>query len=398
MARKRTDRSINNISLIDEGEGGTSDSTENNPRSWWGGLTRNGRWLIVGVIALVSIGAFGAGMKYLDDTAKAEKKLAVKDRSVISSINPFVPPDPTPQLSKEYIYAGSRLLAVEDANAQAAPPADLAIWRPGTTQGVWWVLNPASGTEWTTVNWGAPGDVPIPGDYDGDGTTDFSVLRPTNNTWYIFYSSIGPASFAYGQAGDLPAQADYDGDGKTDRAVYRPPTGGATNGVWHIQGSSIGYYTQTWGEAGDIPASADYDGDGKADMAIWRSSNSSFYWIGSVSQGAYPAVSIGQSGEPVSSDYDGDGKADFAVYNDSSATWYIRQSTTGTIVTNSWGSPSDIETAVHNDYDGDGKTDLAVWRNSNGYWYIRQSGSNNSPRTVGWGQPGDTPAPAFYRR
>ena len=38
------------------------------------------------------------------------------------------PPSGTPQLSKEYIYAsGSRLLAVEDANANAAPPADLAV-------------------------------------------------------------------------------------------------------------------------------------------------------------------------------------------------------------------------------------------------------------------------------
>jgi len=43
-----------------------------------------------------------------------------------------------PQLSREYLYAGSRLLAVEDANANAAPPADLAIWRP--TSGEWWVM------------------------------------------------------------------------------------------------------------------------------------------------------------------------------------------------------------------------------------------------------------------
>ncbi len=48
------------------------------------------------------------------------------------------PTSPTPQLSKEYIYAGSRLLVVEDANANAAPPADLAIWRPG--DGYWHVM------------------------------------------------------------------------------------------------------------------------------------------------------------------------------------------------------------------------------------------------------------------
>ena len=48
-----------------------------------------------------------------------------------STWNPLAAPLPTatPQLSKEYIYAGQRLLTVEDANANAAPPADLAVWR-----------------------------------------------------------------------------------------------------------------------------------------------------------------------------------------------------------------------------------------------------------------------------
>ena len=83
-------------------------------------------------------------------------------------------PTPTPQLSKEYIYAGSRLLSVVDANAQEAPPADLAVWRPST--GGWWVM----GGQWSlqvTQNWGSSGDVPVQGDYDGDGKTDFAVWR-----------------------------------------------------------------------------------------------------------------------------------------------------------------------------------------------------------------------------
>lgn len=44
-------------------------------------------------------------------------------RNAPNNWNPFAAPlpDPTPQLSKEYIYAGSRLLAVEDANAGISP-------------------------------------------------------------------------------------------------------------------------------------------------------------------------------------------------------------------------------------------------------------------------------------
>ena len=299
------------------------------------------------------------------------------------------PPTPMPQLAKEYIYAGTRLLAVEDANANAAPPADLAIWRPST--GVWWVMGGDNSAQ-TVQAWGTTGDKPVPGDYDGDGKTDFSIFRPSTGQWFVLQSSDNTwaSVLAWGTSTDIRVPADYDGDGRTDRAVWRP-----SDGVWYIVKSSTGAsFYEMYGTNGDTPAPADYDGDGRADIAVWRNSDRKFYSLNSSNNSSFIVPFTQSSSQPVCSDYDGDGKADHAVR--SGANWIIRQSSNGQTVSVSWHQPTDL--AVQNDYDADGKTDIATWRNGTGTWYIRQSGSRNLLRQVQWGSPGDIPVPAFYRR
>jgi len=359
----------------------------------WTTLRKPSNWWIFALIALLSLGALGAGLKYLEEDAQREQAKSTKDRSMFSSVNPFVTASPTPTLSKEFLYASSRLLSVIDKNSTEAPPADLAVWRPSSG---WWFVMGQTGSQETYYPWGMNGDKPVPGDYDGDGKTDFSVFRPSNNIWYIVYSSTGGNnSYPFGSSGDLPAQADFDGDGKTDAAVFRPSTG-----YWHILGSTVGYYTLPFGSSGDLPAVADYDGDGRADCAVWRPSDRNFYSLSSSNLSTHTITTGISSGtydwRTVSGDYDGDGKADYGAYDRTAANWYIYQSTTATLVTTQWQSGGDTE--VPNDYDGDGKTDIASWRDANGDWYIRQSGSSGSLRQVHWGTTGDIPVPAFYRR
>jgi hypothetical protein len=55
--------------------------------------------------------------------------------------------------------------------------------------------------------WGDSGDVPVPGDYDGDGRADIVVYRPSTAHWFVLKSSTRFSTwdtYQWGSAGDVP--------------------------------------------------------------------------------------------------------------------------------------------------------------------------------------------------
>jgi uncharacterized delta-60 repeat protein len=263
--------------------------------------------------------------------------------------------------------------------------SDFTVYRPSNQ--FWYGLN-SSNSAFTQYQFGATGDILAPADYNFDGKCDLGIFR-NGEWWYQAPNGQHTSAAVWGQAGDKPIPSDWDGDGKTDFIVFRP-----SNGVWYRLSSGTGQMSFIqFGIAEDIPLQADFDGDGKSDVAVYRPSTGTWYWLNS-SNNQFAGVPFGAVGDkPQTGDFDGDGKTDLAVYRPSNGYWYFLYSGSnysfGAIP---FGISEDRPTVA--DYDGDGKTDIAVFRPSTGTWYVLRSQAGFMG--IQFGTNGDIPIPSAY--
>jgi uncharacterized repeat protein (TIGR03803 family) len=283
--------------------------------------------------------------------------------------------------------------------------SDMVVYRP--TTGIWSIRSSSTGyseASATSYQWGTAGDIPLVADFDGDGKTDLVVYRPATGVWYVRLSSSGYANwtaYQWGAGGvgldeDVPLVGDFDGDGKTDLVVYRP-----TTGVWYVCYSGSSYGTASafqWGTDGDIPLAGDFDGDGKTDVTVYRPSTGVWYVLASSSHyTSWTAYQWGTVGDiPLVTDFDGDGKTDVTVYRPSTGVWFVLSSSSHyrSWTGYQWGTVGDNPLVT--DFDGDGKTDVTVYRPSTGVWYALASSSHYTSGTAyQWGTVGDIPVTDF---
>jgi hypothetical protein len=272
------------------------------------------------------------------------------------------------------------------------------------TTGLWASLTSSTGfTGATNRIWG--GSMIAPGDYDGDGRGDLVTFERTRSSFEptSFYVTTSSTLFTktivlrmndLGLSADpwVPAPGDYDGDGKTDFVMYNPPTHS-----WVMRLSGEGYaFSRSFSYGSGDAVPADYDGDGKTDVATYDGATG--HWsvrLSSTNDVNSQMVEVGGPGwMPMAADYDGDGRADFVVYNTSTGQWYglLSSANYTTTINVAWGGTG--YTPAKGDYDGDGKADLALYVASTGNWYVLLSGRHyTTTMTSYWGGPGYAPVP-----
>lgn len=276
---------------------------------------------------------------------------------------------------------------------------DATIFRQSTN--TFWVRNSLNGGITTFVHGSGASDnfLNNTADFDGDGRSDPLLIKidgASIATWSIYQTNTNTVrtvqwgNFSPGVL-DTLAISDYDGDGIQDIAVFRRSNGD----WWYIESSTGMGKTEHWGTVNDFPSVGDYDGDGKADLTVVRVETGQRVWyIRNSSTGSMRREIFGSSSTDgvfffAPFDIDGDSKQDIAVNRLTSGqrVFHVLRSSDGAYVQLGWGASSTA--AFFGDFDGDGRTDIVSRITGSEYiWQIFRS-SDGQAQYIFWGTTGD---------
>jgi len=125
--------------------------------------------------------------------------------------------------------------------------------------------------------YGSETDVPVAGDWNGDGVTNIGMFR--GGTWFLDSDGDGKWSAGdtlvedLGRPGDLPVVGDFNGDGIDELGVYR-------QGTWYLDTTAdhrLDAHDRVFqlGGPDDRPVVGDFDGDGIDQIAVFGSAEGS---------------------------------------------------------------------------------------------------------------------------
>jgi hypothetical protein len=223
-------------------------------------------------------------------------------------------------------------------------------------------------------------EIPLTGDWDGDGRKDLGLYRPNHPTqhWALAVGqSAAPTVLRPdlgGGPGEIPLVGDWDGDGRDDIGLYRPSSPSQHWVLAILNGGSVERILRPeLGAAVDeVPIVGDWDGNDDDDIGLYRP-NHSTHWVlarirnsdGAVLNELHPDFGGGAGEAPVIGDWDGDNDDDIGLYrptnNSEWALAFLEDGVFQQVRRPDFGGGVG-EQPVVGDWDKDGDDDIGVYR------------------------------------
>lgn len=209
----------------------------------------------------------------------------------------------------------------------------IGVWRPSTQTFMLRNGLTAGAPDITaTVQFAQSTDLPIVGDWNGDGYDTPGLYRPGTSFFYLWDKWLSPSMGApdylvlLGNPGDQGIAGDWDGNGRDGVGTFRP-----SNGILYLKNdltTGVSEYDMVLGNPSDRGIAGDWNLDGAGNAGIFRPSEARFYltnrnWHGIVfDDGAYFlgfGTDLPFTGDWTHSAYNG-----IAVFRPSTGTMYLK--------------------------------------------------------------------------
>jgi hypothetical protein len=186
---------------------------------------------------------------------------------------------------------------------------------------------------------GVPGDIPVVGDWNGDGISKIGIYR--RGAWYLDYNGNGrfdgeengdKVCQLGGLPKDIPVTGDWTAKGRTGIGIFREglwlmdTAGACTGGNGHVDQTATMAFG---GPRDDIPVVGDWNGDGRSKVGVFRGGMWFLDMDGTGVAGKSPPIPFGglPGDIPVTGDWNGDGRTDIGIYR--SGRWMLNGTSCG---------------------------------------------------------------------
>lgn len=234
----------------------------------------------------------------------------------------------------ELVDFDSVIITLPSLGGQGGPGFDdtIGAYNPGTGTFFLRNSNDSGDSDLDAFNLASGGNIPITGDWNGDGMDTTGVYNPATAQFRLINENTDgipvDITFTFGMPGWVPLAGDWNGDGIDTIGVYNPAT--ATFFLKNTNASGVADVPAfNYGMPGWTPIAGDWDGNGTDTVGLYNQATATFFLRNSNNSGVadVPAFNYGiPNWVPLAGDWNNDGIDTIGVHNSATATSFLRNS------------------------------------------------------------------------